>query len=123
LKKERRKKREKPGNGTMKDQDIPFEKWVSLSKEEQDRIQATWNPYAEGYWGKLLEQAKEKFRLEFGGAPNVVDVLSGVYHGGTLIIGVALGLPCGERSAEIPSRYAGFHVQQFWSSQREKNVK
>jgi hypothetical protein len=102
----------------MKEQDIPFEKWVSFSKEEQERIQATWNPYADGCWGNLLKQAEEKFWLEFGGAPHVADETSGTYHGGTLIIGVTLNLPCGERSKEIPSKYAGFHVQQFWSSKR-----
>ena len=109
-------------NRRMEEQDISFEKWLSLSKEEQDQIQATWNPYADGNWGKLLEQAREKFRLEFGGAPHVVDVVGGTYHEGTLIIGVTLDLPCGERSAGIPSRYEGFHVQQFWSSKRRTNV-
>jgi hypothetical protein len=100
------------------EQNISFEKWLSFSKEEQDRIQATWNSYADGYWGKLLKQAEGKFRLEFGSAPPIVGVTSGTYHGGTLIIGVTLDLPCGERSKEIPSKYAGFHVQQFWSSKR-----
>ena len=89
-----------------------------FSEEEQKRIQATWNPYADGYWAKLLKQAEEKFRLEFESKSHVVGVTSGTYHGGTLIIGVTLDLSCGERSKEIPSKYAGFHLQQFWSSKR-----
>jgi len=100
------------------EQNISFEKWLSLSEAEQDRIQATWNPYADGYWQNLLTQATEKFRQEFSGSPVVVGVTCGTYHGGTLIIGVTLNLPLGERAKEIPSKYVGFHVQHFWSSKR-----
>ncbi|HEY3931579.1 MAG TPA: hypothetical protein VGM58_04335 [Verrucomicrobiae bacterium] len=99
-------------------EDITFEKWQSLSEEEQRKIEATWNPYANGYWQNLLTQATEKFKQEFSKASQIVDVTCGTYHGGTLIIGVTLNLPLGERLKEIPSRFAGFHVQQFWSSKR-----
>ena len=99
-----------------------FEEWLSLSDDERDRIQQTWNPYGDGYWPHLLASAEERFRQEFGHAPHVVGITSGVYHGGTLIIGVTLDLPLAVRSEQIPSRYLGFHVQQFWSPQRGKNA-
>jgi hypothetical protein len=98
------------------EQNITFEKWLSLSEEEQKKIEATWNPNANGYWQNLLTQATEKFKKEFSSLSQIVGVTSGMYHGGTLIIGVTLNLPLGERPKEIPSRFAGFHVQQFWSS-------
>ena len=99
---------------------MSFDEWIALPNEEQDRIQREWNPYAGGYWNELLAKAEERFRQEFGKLPDVLDVTKGTYHGGTLIIGVTLGLPLGRRDKQIPERFAGFHVQQFWASKTRK---
>ena len=95
---------------------LTFEEWLSLSEDEQDCLQRKWNPYKEGYWHGLRAQAEAKFRKAFEDTSHVVEVHGGLYHGGTLIIGVTLDLPSGTLPKGIPSRYAGFHVQHFWTS-------
>jgi hypothetical protein len=90
-----------------------FEEWVALSDSARVEIQKDWNPYAEGYWTDLLAQAAARFRGEFGHLPHLVDVAHGVYHGGTLIIGVVTDLPLAQR-LDLPSSYLGFRLMQFW---------
>ena len=94
---------------------ISFEEWLALSKEEQVRLQSTWNPYGDGYWHQLRAQAEERFRQDYGSMPRIVAIHGGVYHGGTLIIGVILDTLHEASSLGIPSWYAGFHVMQFGS--------
>jgi hypothetical protein len=101
---------------------MTFEEWLALSDDERNRLQTKWNPYGDGYWHALLAQAQEKFRQEFGRAPHVVGIHGGIYHGGTLIIGVTLDLPYPIRSEDIPSRYLGFRVMQFGNSKQQQGA-
>lgn len=89
-----------------------FQEWLALSDSERLERQKEWRPYEDGYWQKLLAEAAARFRTEFGTLPHVVDFNYGVYHGGTLILGVVTDLPLSQRVA-IPSYYLGFPVLQF----------
>jgi hypothetical protein len=91
---------------------VQFQEWLALSDSARVECQKIWNTYGEGYWHELLEEAANRFRSEFGRTPHVLETNHGVYHGGTLIIGVVTDLPYPKR-VEIPAYYVGFPVMQF----------
>jgi hypothetical protein len=92
-----------------------FQEWLALSDAERLEDQKRWRPNEDGYWQTLLREAAARFRCEFSTLPHVVDFNYGMYHGGTLILGVVTDLPVSQR-VEVPSNYLGFPVLQFHRS-------
>ncbi|HEX2929708.1 MAG TPA: hypothetical protein VHV54_08350 [Candidatus Binatia bacterium] len=91
---------------------MKYEDWVQLTDAERASLQKQWNAYGEGYWHELVGEAATRFRAEFGHTPHVVNIHSGVHHGGELIIGVNTNLSYPHK-ASLPETYAGFRVLQF----------
>jgi hypothetical protein len=91
---------------------MTIDQWLALSSAERSKLQESWNPYGDGYWHKLAEEAASLLRAEVGHLPHVRDITFGTYHGGTLILGIATDLHFPER-LELPSYFLGFPVLQF----------
>ena len=91
---------------------MTFDQWVALSEVERNATTRGWNVYADGYWHALADKAEVAFREAYGLLPHIVAINHGVYHGGTLIIGVTTDLPAGSK-VEVPDQYLGFQVMQF----------
>jgi hypothetical protein len=91
---------------------MQFQEWLLLSDSARGECQKIWNTYGEGYWHRLLEEAANRFREEFAWTLHVLEINHGIYHGGTLIIGVVTDLPYPQR-LELPVYYVGFPVMQF----------
>jgi hypothetical protein len=83
-----------------------------LSEAEKASLKEQWNPYGEGYWHELLREATARFRAEFRDTPHVLNIHSGLYHGGLLIIAVNNDLLYPQK-ASLPESYDGFPVYQF----------
>ena len=89
-----------------------LDQWIDMSPADRKRFRRSWDPYADGYWHRLLEEAARRFDSETMPHPLVERIHSGVYHGGTLIIGVTTTLPYPEK-LDLPRKFADFPVLQF----------
>lgn len=94
-----------------------FEEWLALSDSERLASQAEWQPYVDGYWHELVAEAANRLRTDIGYLPHVLDINFGVYHGGTLILGVVTDLKY-PQVLELPSSYLGFPLMQFCRATR-----
>lgn len=89
-----------------------IQEWLALSNSERLERQKEWSVYEGGYWHDLVAEAAARLRSEIGQLPHVREINHGVYHGGTLILGVVTDLVYPEK-LELPSYYLGFPVLQF----------
>ena len=91
---------------------MTLREWLDLTDSERAACQKEWSPYEDGYWHDLATEAAAKLRTEIAHNAHVRDVTSGVYHGGTLIIGVVNDLAYPGK-LDLPSYYLGFPLLQF----------
>ena len=89
-----------------------FENWLSLSEAERKIERQTWQPYEDGYWHTLNEEATRRFQVEFGAIPQIRRITSGTFHFGLLIIAVSTNLREPDR-LPLPGTCLGFPVIQF----------
>jgi hypothetical protein len=85
---------------------LNYREWLSLSEEERQAVVRAWNPY-EGDGAELLKEAFSNFKQRYSTTEGVIEMQSGLYHGGILIIGVAVKK--GYR-VRLPRVFEGFPV-------------
>ena len=101
-----------------------LDEWVALSPEERNRLRREWSGYdefflnqnwrrEEGYWLVLLEQATERFKVEYGKHPliNYISFMGKIVEYEPGIV-VTTALSTLQRIEELPDRYLTFAVYQ-----------
>ena len=85
---------------------VNYDKWLTMSDEERSDLIHSWNPY-EGEGSAILKQSFEKFKKIYGGIKGIQNLHCGLYHGGSLIIGVTTKKG---HHVRLPKIFEGFPV-------------
>lgn len=91
---------------------MTFTEWLSLSERERDIARRDWQPFEQGYWHTIADQAAARFAAEFKSSRHVVKVFKSLYRARELIVAVQTNLDPGKK-ASLPESYLGFRVVQF----------
>jgi len=96
----------------MKKEETTPEQWFSLSEKKRKSIYSSWDIYKGDGIG-ILKAVLERFRRDYVNKNGIININSGLYHGGDWIISVTIEWNYKDE-VKLPNDYYGFTVQKFY---------